>query len=338
MPSCGTQCYLCDVPIRFDTYKGCTHACKYCFVKKNNDITKIKNGEGVESLKNFINGKRNLETNWADWDIPLHWGGMSDPFQPVEKARRRSLECLKVFAETQYPFLVSTKGRLVADDEYLDLLSKCNCAVQISMLCSGYDKIEPGCPTFEERLVMLEKVSKRVKRTIVRMQPYLHEFYKDIKANIPRIADAGAYGIVVEGMKFFGKKVKGTVRVGGDFCYPVEVLRADFEGLKNEAHKHGLKFFVGENRLRSMGDDLCCCGVGDMFKVNTFNLNHLLNGDKTEPTAGQMKQGTAECFSSLKQETAFRKYIQKQNFAEYMVKFYEENKKTVDETMGLTTK
>ena len=24
MPSCGSQIFLCDVPIRFDTYKGCS--------------------------------------------------------------------------------------------------------------------------------------------------------------------------------------------------------------------------------------------------------------------------------------------------------------------------
>ena len=38
MPECGTQVYLCDVPIRFDNYKGCSHACEYCFAKQFKDI------------------------------------------------------------------------------------------------------------------------------------------------------------------------------------------------------------------------------------------------------------------------------------------------------------
>jgi hypothetical protein len=73
------------------------------------------------------------------------------------------------------------KGKLVADDDYIELLKGCNCVVQISMVCSKYDKIEKGCPTFEERLQILEKVSNNVKRTIVRVQPYMHEVYKQFR-------------------------------------------------------------------------------------------------------------------------------------------------------------
>ena len=110
MPDCGSQVFLCDLPIRFDTYKGCTHGCEYCFVKKKIDISEVVPFEGVQALKNFVEGKRVSVTNWCDWDIPLHWGGVSDPFQPAERIHGRSLECLEFLAETQYPFVVSTKG------------------------------------------------------------------------------------------------------------------------------------------------------------------------------------------------------------------------------------
>lgn len=172
----------------------------FCAEKSN--LNEIKTDESPESLMAFIKGERTLETKWCDWNIPIHWGGMSDPFQPVEKKIRASYECLKVFAQTHYPFVVSTKGRLVADDEYLDLLSQCNCVVQISMVCSKYDKLEPGCPSYEERLEMLRKVSAHVQRTIVRVQPYMPEVFRDVMQNIPRIAAAGAHGLVIEGMKF----------------------------------------------------------------------------------------------------------------------------------------
>ena len=64
MPECGSQLPLCDVPIRFDTYKGCTHACSYCFVNRNYDIKNIEMGESAQSLTNFIKGKRSLVTSW----------------------------------------------------------------------------------------------------------------------------------------------------------------------------------------------------------------------------------------------------------------------------------
>ncbi|MCQ4735835.1 radical SAM protein, partial [Anaerotruncus colihominis] len=98
------------------------------------------------------------------------------------------------------------------------------------------------------RLEILRKVSPRVKRTIVRIQSYMPEVFREVMANIPRIAEAGAHGIVVEGMKF-AKKKPGLVRIGGDSVYPIEIHRRDFEQIKTEAHRHGLKFYSGENRL-----------------------------------------------------------------------------------------
>ena len=101
MPKCGSQIILCDLPIRFDTYKGCSHGCKYCFVTRKTDINNIEIGETAKHLEKFIEGKRNEETAWCDWDIPLHWGGVSDPFQPIELKYRISFECLKIFAKTK---------------------------------------------------------------------------------------------------------------------------------------------------------------------------------------------------------------------------------------------
>ena len=100
---CGSQIVLCDLPVRFDTYTGCSHACKYCFVKRKTNIKEIKKDNCLESLKNFIKGERTQLTNWCDWDIPLHWGGVSDPFQPCERKHRISYEALKIFSETNYP-------------------------------------------------------------------------------------------------------------------------------------------------------------------------------------------------------------------------------------------
>ena len=127
-------------------------------------------------------------------DIPIDWGGMSDPFQPVEKQIRASYECLKLLAETKYPFVVSTKGRLVADPEYLDLLAHAQLAVccKSSMVCSrDCDlRLERGDAQDSTRSgsSILKTVSARVQRTIVRIQPYMPEVFHDVMKNIPRIA------------------------------------------------------------------------------------------------------------------------------------------------------
>ena len=336
MPSCGSQCYLCDFPIRFDTYDGCSHACEYCFSKKFNDISKIKNGESPQVLKNFIDGKRNVMTNWCDWNIPIHWGGMSDPFQPIEKIRKRSLECLKILKESQYPFIVSTKGKLIIEEPYCSLLSDCNCVLQISAVCSSFNKIEPGCPTYEERINMAKIMAKKVKRVIIRIQPYMHEVFDEVYNNLEKIADAGCYGVVVEGMK--NRKMKpGMVKIGGDVVYPYEIIKEDFLRLKKRAHELGLKIYAGENRIRLYGDSLSCCGTDGLedFIPNKFNLNHILNGDKQYPTEKQKENKTGSCFKGMNQVTDKGRVFAEQSFAYNMLHIYKNDKKKIDKIFGV---
>lgn len=253
MPACGSQCPLCDVPIRIDSYKGCSHGCKYCFVYRNYDILKIQKKEGVESVRKFIKGERGNDTKWCDWDIPLHWGGMSDPFQPFERTLKVSLEILRLFAETGYPFIVSTKGTLPIEEPYYSLFKRCNCVFQCSMVCPSLSKLEPGAPHFEKRLEMIKKMSKIVPRTVVRCQPYIAELHSEIVEQISRIAEAGAYGIIYEAIKM-QNKTAGMIKNGADFIYPIDILAKRFRELKRECHKYGLVFLSGENRLRGMGD------------------------------------------------------------------------------------
>lgn len=279
--------------------------CRYCFVQLKYDIANITHGESAKALADFIGGKRNGESSWCDWDIPIHWGGVSDPFQPVEAKERLSYEALKVFAASKYPFVVSTKGRLIGDKEYLDLIKQCNCVVQISLVSPRYDRLEKGAPSFAERLGIIEKIAPHVKRVIVRAQPYTTDVLHDILAQIPMYADAGVYGLTIEGMKH-KRKIAGMVKVAGDYCYPVQTLRKHFELIKDRCHHYGLKFYSAENRLRKMGDSLCCCGVDglDGFTPNTYNLNHYLyDRQGFTPTQKMSESGTAYCLKASMQNT-----------------------------------
>lgn len=336
MPISGTQCILCDLPVRYDTYDGCTHACAYCFAQRKKDIGIIRRGEGVEALRNFINGRRTNDTNWCDWNIPIHFGGMSDPFQPVEAKYKYTLQALKVFAQSKYPVVISTKGKLCVEGEWLETLRGCNVVMQISAVCPAYDKLETGAPSFDERVEMIRTLSQNVQRVNVRVQPYMHEVFKDVRESIKRFADAGAYGVIFEGMKFF-KKQKGLVKIGGDYCYPIELLKDDFYVLREDCHKAGLKFFAGENRLRYMGDDLTCCGIMGLegFVPNRFNLARLTHGEIPETSPAQQRVGSAGCFQSMFQESGFKTMLDKKSFAEEMVDFYKERKDNIETMFGI---
>ena len=316
---CGSACLNCEIPIRLDTYKGCSHACAYCFNRRFRDISKITPRKCVGELRNFISGKRNVYTNWCDWDIPLHWGGNSDPFQPCEEEYGISYKCLEVFAETKYPFVVSTKGRLLATPKYLDVLKECDCVVQISMTSPKLDRFEEGAPTFEERLKMIEKIRPNCRRLIVRMQPYIIEARQDVLDELPVLKDLGVHGVILEGMRFY-KKAKGLEKVGSNYLYPLKILASDFTKIWEKAHEVGLKFYCGEPDLRFMSDDLCCCGVGDIYRTNKVTTERMYQGLPLEFTEKQQEVGTALCFRAFRMNTKWGELCKKSSYKEMFFK------------------
>ncbi len=340
MPVCGAQCWLCDLPIRFDTYKGCSHRCSYCFAQKTRDNAEIKPDESPSALRSFIAGKRDATTRWADWPIPVRIGGMSDPLQPIERKYGRTLECLKILAETGYPYTICSKGALLGDGEYLDPISRSRGMVQISAACPAYDALEPGAAPFYKRIEIMRDASRSARRLVVRIQPYLHSHREEILESLALFKEAGAHGVILEGMKW-SKPGSGLVKLGGGWTYPLPVIREDLIRIRDEAHRLGLRFYAGENRLRTMGDSLTCCGTDGLegFRPNVYNLSHLINGDVTEPTPAMLEPGSGGAFVTVMGRTADSiNWTQEQSFAYLMSEYARKRRSNVLSTFGKETR
>jgi len=327
----GTQLILCDMPVRLDSYDGCTHACTYCFVKKKTDITEVEANNSINQLKDWVDGKRTKSFTWADWKIPLHFGGVSDPFQPIERQHKVTLRMLEIMTKAQYPCVISTKGTLILEEPYFSLIRDGNYVVQVSMISRRYDKVESGASTFAQRLEILEKLQGVAKRTVVRCQPYVPSVFMDMFSNIVEYEKRGVYGVIFEGMKY-AFKAKDTEKHFGDFVIKKDLLQEQFSSLKEHCHKHNLKFLCAENRLRSMSDSLSCCGVSglDGFTPNTYNLNHLLFDDvKPEPTKGMLQPGSGKTngFVSLSQKQSAAQAMKEKTYVEMMDIVLESNLK-----------
>lgn len=335
MPHCNQDCWLCDLPVGTDPYKGCSHGCTYCFARRfSSEIGgEVTNGDSAKSLEDFINGKRDDTTSFIDWNIPIRIGSMTDPFQPIEREKRRTYDMLKVLAKYDYPCIITTKGEVVADDDYIDILSKCNVLMQFTMACSSYDRMEPNAPSFERRLEIMKKVAPHTKRTVVRIQPYFHHCFQEIHDNLKRFKDAGAYGVIFEGMKW-GAKRRGLVKVGGDYVYPMSIIIKDFMALKEEAHRVGLKIYAGENRIRQYGDAISCCGNDGLegFIPITYNVNHMIHDRKNMVCSDAMKQpDTARAIAGRFDSDNTSKL----SYKDAMDRFYKKHTKLVTETFGL---
>jgi DNA repair photolyase len=316
-----------------DTYVGCSHNCKYCYkTARSNHIARnfndIKPLPSVKGVKDFINGKRNLETMCFNWDIPLHWGANSDPFQECEKEFHASLDVLKVFAETKYPFIVSTKNPvLLTEEPYLSTISECECVLQISMACSKYDKLEKGAPTYKERLKAAETLSKHVTRVVARVQPYFIDCKKEIIKELPNMAKAGIHGIIIQGY-ISNKKRKGMEKVGVKYRFQIGRLARDYKQIREECHKVGLAFTCTEYGLDWMSDDIKCCGTAGLnqYKPNNFTLARLCYAPNLAiPSETMMQKGTTRPFKSVRMTQAWALELKNKSYYDMIMSYEPSN-------------
>jgi DNA repair photolyase len=130
-----------DVPFdqSINPYRGCEHACIYCFARPTHAYWDMSPGLDFETRliakPNAANQLRR-ELDKPGYQVSaIALGVNTDAYQPVEKQREITRDILKVLAEYRHPVSIITKGALILRD--LDLLSELAgqglCTVRVSL-------------------------------------------------------------------------------------------------------------------------------------------------------------------------------------------------------------
>ncbi|HRY29026.1 MAG TPA: PA0069 family radical SAM protein [Elusimicrobiota bacterium] len=106
-------------------YRGCEHGCVYCFARPTHEYLDRSAGLDFESVVFIKHDAARLlrrELGAPRWEPrTVAMCGVTDPYQPIERRRELTRECLKVFLEFRNPVTVTTKNQLVTRDR--DILS-----------------------------------------------------------------------------------------------------------------------------------------------------------------------------------------------------------------------
>jgi DNA repair photolyase len=188
-------------------YRGCTHACVYCFARPTHTYLDMNAGRDFESkivvkvnapdvLRRELAAKR-----WKGDHIAM--GTNTDPYQRVEGRYRLMRGILEALADHRNPFSILTKGTLITRD--LDLLTRAaehapvSAAFSIGTLDEDvWRETEPGTPNPKARIEALRTLVGAGIPTSVLIAPVLpgiSDGPEQLRAVVEASIDAGASSV-----------------------------------------------------------------------------------------------------------------------------------------------
>ncbi|GAA1856382.1 Rv2578c family radical SAM protein [Microbacterium koreense] len=189
-------------------YRGCTHACSYCFARATHEYLELDAGRDFDSqivVKVNVAEVLRRELARGTWQHdPVMLGTNTDPYQRAEGRYRLMPGIVSALTDSGTPFSILTKGTLLRRD--LPLLAEASASVDVSIAMSIavfddplQNAIEPGTPTASARLQTVRAATDAGFRVTVFLMPILPHLTDSVPAiddALRRIKDAGAVRVV----------------------------------------------------------------------------------------------------------------------------------------------
>ncbi len=209
------------LPFRYTVngYRGCSHACRYCFARPTHEYLDFDAGRDFDSqvvVKTNVADVLRRELRRASWTREtVALGTNTDPYQRAEGRYALMPGIIGALADFGTPFSILTKGTLLRRD--LPLLAEVSGRVDVSVAVSLavgdpdlHARVEPGTPSPQARLGLIAAIRDAGLDCHVMVAPVLprltdsEDHLDDI---LRRIADAGATSVTV-----FGLHLRGSTR------------------------------------------------------------------------------------------------------------------------------
>ncbi|WP_263164306.1 Rv2578c family radical SAM protein [Streptomyces sp. SCSIO ZS0520] len=188
-------------------YRGCSHACVYCFARKTHSYLDLDTGLDFDSqIVVKVNApellRRQLASpRWQGEHIAM--GTNVDCYQRAEGRYHLMPGIISALGDHANPFSILTKGTLILRD--LDLLRQAArvCEVGISVSVGFTDRelwrtVEPGTPAPERRLGVVRTLTEHGIGCGVLMAPvipFLGDHPDQLRATVRAIAASGATSV-----------------------------------------------------------------------------------------------------------------------------------------------
>jgi DNA repair photolyase len=189
-------------------YRGCIHACVYCFARKTHEYLELDSGKDFDSeivVKVNVADVLSRELGKASWGKhPVALGTNTDPYQRAEGRYKLMPGIIAALAESGTPFSILTKGTLLRRD--LPLLAEAAAIVDVGLAMSIaiFDEelqqsVEPGTPSTAARLATVSaarEIGLDCEVFLMPILPFLTDTREHLDHALTQIAAAGATSVL----------------------------------------------------------------------------------------------------------------------------------------------
>jgi DNA repair photolyase len=189
-------------------YRGCAHACVYCFARRTHEYLELDSGKDFDSeiiVKINVAEVLARELHRRKEPIPaVALGTNTDPYQRAEGRYRLMPGIIAALAHSGTPLSILTKGTLLRRD--LPLLAEASKQVHVDLAMSIaiFDdalqaSVEPGTPTAKARLATVTAAREAGLDCSVFMMPilpFLTDTYAHLDQALGEIKAAGATSVL----------------------------------------------------------------------------------------------------------------------------------------------
>lgn len=241
-------------------------------------------------------------------DIPVRLGIRFEDFLLDEKKEAVALELLQYMADIGYPVMINTKSDLPGSDPYVEALSRnpARTAIHVTVITSDnkvLKRIEPGAPSYDDRLKAMKTLTQAGVRVVARIEPYLFlltdnpeavEKYQEdmLEAGVRHITfDTYSYTALNPGIRQSiqnaGYDFDRMFLAGADSQPLGSILLGSFMELFRKKGFSCSTFDMGNAPSNSQS---ICCEVGDWFKGgfnygSTVMAARFIQSRKGKPTS-----------------------------------------------------
>jgi DNA repair photolyase len=185
-------------------YRGCSHACTYCFARPTHEYLELDSGHDFDSqiiVKVNIAEVLAKEVARPSWNrVPIALGTNTDPYQRAEGRYRLMPGIIDALAGSGTPFTILTKGTLLKRDLPELVRARDRVPIELAMSIAVYDdelqqSVEPGTPTTKARLATVRAAQDAgfdVTVFLMPILPWLTDSIAHLDKALGMIADAGA--------------------------------------------------------------------------------------------------------------------------------------------------